>query len=173
MDYVVTNVVFQAQLMSRHSLDLGQLTKRLTNVIYKPKTFSGLIWKQRTIGGCCLLFSNGKMIVSGFGSLESCKKGLRQYARLIQKKIGEGVLTSVRVVTMTLLADLKQKLCLESLALSLEGQYEPELFNALTLKKNKIHFSVFQSGKIVIAGVKSLKIINDVILPYLVDIQTN
>ena len=118
MDYVVTNTVVKAQLVSRRGLQLGQLTKRLTNAIYNPKTFAGIIWKQRAIGGCCLLFSNGKMIVNGFKSVALCKKGVRRYARLIQVKIGEGVLKSVAVVTMTLLADLKQTLCLESLAVS-------------------------------------------------------
>ena len=170
MDYVVTNTVVKAHLVSRQGLKLGQLTKRLTNAIYNPKTFAGIIWKQRAIGGCCLLFSNGKMIVNGFKSVALCKKGARRYARSIQVKIGEGVLKSVAVVTMTLLADLKQTLCLESLAVSLGGQYEPELFNALILKKGKIHFSIFRSGKIVIVGVKSVKVVEAIIYPALLDI---
>ena len=110
------------------------------------------------------------MIINGFKSVALGQRAVRRYARAVQKKIGEGVLAPITVVTMTLIADLKQKLCLESLATLLGGQYEPELFNALLLKKGKLHFSVFQSGKIVIAGVKSEKIIDTVIWPALMDI---
>ena len=171
MDCFMTNVVLKTQLLtSNPPIALTRLTRSLIDMIYNPSNFSVVVWKHRTIGGCCLLFSDGKMIVNGFESVTLGKRAARLYARLVQRKIGDGVLTPIVVVTMTLMADLKQKLCLESLAELLEGQYEPELFNAMLLKKGKIHFSIFQSGKIVIAGVKSEKIIDAIVWPALMDI---
>ena len=116
-----------------------------------------------------MLFSNGKMIVNGFDSISGCRQGARRYARLLQKKIKGGQLQRLNVVTMTMVTDIEKKLCLEGMAFALDGQYESELFNAMTLRKGNIHFAVFQSGKIVVTGLKTLKDIHRVVMPTILE----
>jgi TATA-box binding protein (TBP) (component of TFIID and TFIIIB) len=59
----ITNVVVQGELGC--TFDLRELTQRLVNVRFDPRSFSGLIWQHCKIGGNCLLFSNGKKTVTG------------------------------------------------------------------------------------------------------------
>lgn len=80
----ITNVVYSAHL--RCPIDLRDLCQRLSNVRYDPKTFPGLIWQHRIIGGNCLVFPNG--IINCNGSASSADEGrlrLRRYARQLQK----------------------------------------------------------------------------------------
>ena len=156
MNCVLVNVVVQTQLLSEKEIDLRVLARDLPNVVYNPGRFSGMVWKHKGIGGCCLLFTNGKMIINGFDSISECRLGTRHYALLLQKKTRGGHLRRIKIVTMTVVADIERKLCLEEMAVALKGHYESELFNALTLRKGKIHFTFFQSGKIVVTGLKNL-----------------
>ena len=171
MEWQLVNVVMKTRLLTEKPIDLSVLVRDLTNVVYNPGRFSGMVWKHKVIGGCCLLFANGKMIVNGFRSVSKCRQGARRYARLLQNKLRGGYLHRVKIVTMTLLTNIKQRLCLEKMAVELNGQYESELFNALTLRKGKIHFAVFRSGKIVVTGLKNLHDIDRVVQPALLEIM--
>jgi len=171
MNCVLVNVVMQTQLLSDKTIDLRVLARDLPNVIYNPGRFSGMVWKHKNIGGCCLLFTNGKMIINGFDSISKCRLGTRRYARALQKKTRGGHLRRIKTVTMTVVADIEQKLCLEEMAVALKGHYESELFNALTLRKGKIHFAVFQSGKIVVTGLKNLNDIDRIVHPALLEMM--
>lgn len=171
MDYRITNIVMKTQLFSNNLIDLKALAKDLCSVVYCPARFSGLVWKNRTIGGCCLVFNSGMLIINGFAVLEKARKAARQYARLLQRKLKTGVLRPMHIVTMTLLADVKQALNLPLLRNVLSAEYETELFNALTFRRAKIHFSVFQTGKIVVTGVKSMKLIDTEVIPALLEIM--
>ena len=55
----ITNVVYSAHLGC--PVDLSRMCGRLWNTRYDPKTFPGLIWQHRAIGGNCLVFANGNI----------------------------------------------------------------------------------------------------------------
>ena len=80
------NLVMQTQLLSEKEIDLRVLARDLTNVIYNPGCLSGMVWNHQGIGGCCLLFTHGKMIINGFDSISKCRLGARRYARTLQNK---------------------------------------------------------------------------------------
>ena len=121
MEGRLVNVVIKTQLLSKKNINLRILARDFVNVIYNPGRFSGMVWKHKVIGGCCLLFSNGKMIVNGFDSISGGRQGARRYARLVQKKIKGGQLQHLNVVTVTMVPDIEKKLCLEGMAFALDA----------------------------------------------------
>jgi len=153
-------------------VNLNKIIHTIRDAKYQPSRFSAISWNHKRIAASCLLFSNGKLILHGAKSFEQGRKCARQYARLIQRQ-GYSVETPrLRVVTITMLADLGVKIALIKLVECFDNvSYEPELFNAAIVKKNGVTFSVFRSGRVVICGVKSLCLISKVVKPILTDIQ--
>ena len=165
----ITNVVVQAQL--NVNLDLYKLVHSLNNVKYNPKRFSAMIWHHKRIGGSCLLFKNGQMICNGAKSWEEARNKVRKYSRVLQKLGYPVSLSYVKLITASAVANLEKVLDLPSF-LTLPGcAYEPELFNAAVFYRNSVHFSCFSTGKIVITGITSLKLIDRVVYPTLMEIE--
>jgi TATA-box binding protein (TBP) (component of TFIID and TFIIIB) len=93
----------------------------------------------------------------GNDSFIKARKDIRKYARLIAKMNYNVSLKSIKLVTQSAVATLSGKLNLFDAYKVLKGHFEPEVFHALMLKQEGMHFTCFPSGKIVITGVKVLK----------------
>ena len=148
----ITNVVVQGDLGC--TFDLKELTNQLTNVRYDPKSFSGVIWQHKKIGGNCLIFSNGKINTNGkCSTFREGTQRLRRYARLLQR-MGYAIrLNRVRLITASACHRLSGKINPASFS---EG-YEPELFPALMFKRDGLHFTCHLSGTLIITGIKGKK----------------
>ena len=80
----ITNVVYSAHVGC--PMDLTTLCGLLWNTRYDPKTFPGLIWQHRLIGGNCLVFAKGVGNCKGkAASFQEGHQRLRRYARKLQK----------------------------------------------------------------------------------------
>ncbi len=166
----ITNVVYGGDLNRR--FDLTELAGRLSNVRYDPKSFPGLIWQHRRIGGNCLLFSNGKINCNGKArSFERGKRRLREYARLIQKMGYDVRLTGVKLITASASHELSGPLRLHELARERGATYEPEIFPALVVKRDGVTFSCFHTGKLSVTGIKSRRDIAHVAYPAFVEFE--
>ena len=159
---MITNVVVQTDL--RTSIDLTRLARTATNIVYDPRVFSAAIWKHRKIGGCCLVFNTGKLSCNGNRSIEQARKRIRQYARLIQKN---GVIKKIDVITMTAVHQVSSGLDLNKMRSMLGATYEPDVHNAAMLKRGRVHYSCFHTGKVVIMGIRNI----DVIYPTLLELE--
>ncbi len=171
MEYKWTNVVFEARMSCR--IDLISFSRAKTNLQYNPSKFPGVRYRHRKIGGSCLVFSTGRFVCSGHACEKEGRKAVRRFARVLQKFAG-GQLAEIKVTTRTGLGILNvgdKTLHLPYVAHIMDGQYEPELFNACMFKKGKIHFSCFSSGKIVVAGVKTLQQLYNVVYPTMLEIK--
>ena len=168
-DLYITNMVVQACL--NVDLTLNNVIRRINDAQYKPFRFSGIIWNHKKIQASCLLFNNGKLVCHGTRNMDQARLCIRQYARLIEK-LGYPVrLTNIRLVTASAVGNIKKKLDLVSVArFFTHAQYEPELFNACMLKVDRLNFSIFSSGKIVVTGIKEIKLISQVVLPTMLEI---
>lgn len=166
----ITNVVYSAHL--RCPIDLRDLCQRLSNVRYDPKTFPGLIWQHKVIGGNCLVFSNG--VINCNGGASSAKDGcrrLRRYARQLQKMGLPVQLREVKMVTMSASHSLSTDLDIRTLAKERSIVYEPELFPALNFKTDGVNFCCFHTGKVVITGIKGPHQIDEIVLPTLIELE--
>ena len=151
----ITNVVVQTDLHTR--VDLVQLANNMWGIRYDPALFTGAIWKHKKIGGCCLVFHNGKLICNGNKSIQQAKKRTRQYARLIQKLGHEVNLKRIQLITITTVHQLSSTLDFKKLCSILGGTYDPDIHNAAMLKRGRVHYNCFQSGKVVMTGVRSVQ----------------
>ena len=167
----ITNVVCSANLCC--PIDLKALCQRLSNSRYDPRTFPGLIWQHRTIGGNCFVFSNGIINCNGrASSLGEGRHRLRQYARHLQN-IGVPVkLKEVKILTVSASHTLSSGLNLKMLAQDRAVVYEPELFPALNFKMDGVNFCCFHTGKVVmITGVKCSDQLDVVVYPTIVELE--
>ena len=73
--------------------------------------------------------------------------------------------------TMSAVYTLQNRLHLPDLARYLNASYDPELMNAALLKRNKVHFTCFASGKIIITGLKSVEDVDCIVYPTILEIS--
>lgn len=167
---IITNVVCSANLGC--SINLRHLCYRIANARFDPRTFPGLIWQHKTIGGNCLVFSNG--VINCNGKASSVREGqqrLRQYARRIQRLGFTVLLNKTKCLTISASHTLSDALDLQLLAKERKVLYEPELFPSLNFKREGVHFCCFHSGKVIITGIKDLSQIDDVVYPVLIELE--
>ena len=153
-------------------IDLKALCQRLWNWRYEHRTFPGLIWQRRTIGGNYLVFSNG--IINCNGSASSLGEGrqrLRQYARHLHNLGIPVKLKEVKILTVSTSHTFSSGLDLQWLAQDRAVVYEPELFPALNFKVDGVNFYCFHTGKVVITGIKCSDQLDDVVYPTVVELE--
>ena len=150
----ITNVVVSSDLNCQ--FNLSSIAKCINNCVYDPGKYSGLVWHHRKIKSKCFVFHTGKILCMGNNSVVRAKKDLRKYAKLLQKH-DDVKLNCIHVVTKSVVVRLKGKINLREAAYFLNGFYEPEIFNAVMFKEGSAHFTCFQTGKIIITGVKQLE----------------
>lgn len=165
----ITNVVVQAKL--NVNIDLKQFIHCIRDAKYNPAKFSAIVWHHRKIGGSCLLFNNGHIICHGSKSMDMARQRVRKYARVIQKFGYVVNLKYIKLVTASAVVSIGQRLDLPGIAAMTVGLWEPELFNGLNFYKGKMHFSCFSTGKVVITGITSFKLIETVIYPAILELQ--
>lgn len=166
---MINNVVVCADLQC--NIDLKDLTLRNCNMVYNPRLFSGVQWKHKKVGGHCMLFPNGKMIVNGkVSTLQEAKRRLRRYARLLQKAGWCVKLTHIKVTTISASFKLEGSLNLTQIVNYYSGSYEPERFPAVMFVKGSVHFTCFHSGSVLMTGIKTEKQMYNVCIPVLIEL---
>lgn len=160
----ITHEIYKTDL--KCDLDLNVIAKESLDAVYKQSPFKLLQWRHREIGGCAFVYHSGKIICHGN------EKQIRKYYRLI-KRLGFPVkFDGAQVVTKSAVHTLSNPVNYISLCASLPNvSYEPELFNAPILKRGKISFTVYHTGKVIITGVKTDDDIEDIVMPTLLEID--
>lgn len=72
----ITNIVCSYDIGSYINLNKVVITLNLENIEYEPEQFPGLVYRIRDPKIVALLFSSGKIILTGGKNLEDIKKGL-------------------------------------------------------------------------------------------------
>eukprot|EP01012_Entosiphon_sulcatum_P056077 TRINITY_DN7909_c0_g1_i1.p1 TRINITY_DN7909_c0_g1~~TRINITY_DN7909_c0_g1_i1.p1 ORF type:complete len:293 (+),score=66.58 TRINITY_DN7909_c0_g1_i1:38-880(+) len=155
---VIENCVCQCHLGT--NLDLREIAIRARNMEYNPQSFSACVMRMREPRATALIFSTGKMILTGCKSEEEAKLAAKKCARLIQK-LGFNVrFLQYRVQNVVALIDVRFPIRLEQLhrRYLTESTYEPEVFPSLTyrLTEPKLTAMIFCSGKVVFTGARSV-----------------
>eukprot|EP00912_Choanoflagellata_sp_UC4_P000032 UC4_evm2s22 len=146
---VLQNVVSTVNLKSK--LDLKNIALHARNAEYNPKRFAAVIMRIREPRTTALVFSSGKMVVTGAKGEDQSLRAARKFARIIQK-LGNNVrFSGFKIQNMVASFDVKFAIRLEGLG------YEPELFPGLIYRmaQPKVVLLIFVSGKVVMTGAKS------------------
>ena len=73
----VQNIVASADLKTRLNINAVALGLGLENVEYEPEQFPGLVYRIKQPKVVVLIFSSGKLVITGGKSPEDCEEGVR------------------------------------------------------------------------------------------------
>ncbi|XP_054262948.1 uncharacterized protein LOC128986549 [Macrosteles quadrilineatus] len=140
-------------------LDLQKINFRTRNSEYNPQRFCGVVMRLRDPRATALIFSSGKIVVTGTKHEDLAHLATRKFARIIQKLGFKVRFLNFKIHNMVTMCDLRFPIRLENLN-QMHGQfssYEPELFPALIYRmvKPRVVLLIFVNGKLVITGAKN------------------
>jgi len=126
---------------------------------YNPDTFPGLIYRIQAPKSTILVFSTGKLVLTGLKKEKDVGPITQKVLKVISK-YGAKIKSEPEIKIQNIVAsgDLNLKLNLDLMSISLErALYEPEVFPGLIyrMQNPKVVFLIFASGKIVCVGAKS------------------
>jgi transcription initiation factor TFIID TATA-box-binding protein len=139
-------------------IDLTSIAARFPDVEYNPERFPGLIIRIQTPKATILLFSTGKMVVTGMrdeSEAEAVVAGALRRIKECEIQVGRPEITVQNVVAS---GDIKCSVDLNLAAVAVDhSMYEPEIFPGLIYRMQdpKAVFLVFSTGKVVCTGAKS------------------
>jgi len=166
ISYKVVNIVATVINEIDVALDLNQIVQSSSNVEYHPDRFPGLIMRLENPHATLLIFSSGKMVITGLKKTTDANPAAQQAIEKIQNigfKIKNPKITIQNIVATS---SLNMNIDLNMLTIIMDNvMYEPEVFPAAIYKMQdpKVVFLIFSSGKIVCLGAKVKETIDEAI----------
>jgi transcription initiation factor TFIID TATA-box-binding protein len=160
---IIQNVVASINLFT--TIDLVTSYQTLIDdddlfVSYNPETFPGLILKIKKPKISSLVFSSGKLVLTGAKSTQMVHEGVQQMIKIL-RTVGTKITEEPEIIVQNIVASghfNHRTINLELAALWLEhSMYEPEQFPGLIyrLAEPKTVLLLFQSGNLVCTGAKT------------------
>jgi transcription initiation factor TFIID TATA-box-binding protein len=158
----IQNVVASVDLYFKINLEkTATILMYSSEVSYIPEQFPGLVVKIKQPKISALVFSSGKMVITGAKSANEISKAVQ----ILRKKLKESSTSKgpknkppkITVQNIVASGNIGKKIDLELAAVMLENSmYEPEQFPGLIyrLKKPKTVLLLFQTGNVVCTGAK-------------------
>jgi transcription initiation factor TFIID TATA-box-binding protein len=140
-------------------VDLKKIALKCRNTEFNPRRFGAVIMRLREPRATALIFSSGKICVTGVKSTHNVHLACKKFHYIIER-VGFQPTPNLdyKVQNIVGTADCGFPIRLEGLvyAHSAFASYEPELFPGLIyrLLNPRVVFLIFVSGKIVITGAK-------------------
>ena len=130
--YKIENVVATVVVSLTNRMDLNVIAQKYDDVEYNPERFPGLIMRMDKPKATILVFSTGKMVITGLRQAEDAPKVVDTVMKRIQKcKIP---IANPEIIIQNIVAsgDLKCAIDLNMAAVVMEySMYEPEVFPGL------------------------------------------
>ncbi|MHA1490429.1 MAG: TATA-box-binding protein [Promethearchaeota archaeon] len=163
LTYTIQNIVVKSSL--NLDVDLKKLSKNLDNGKYNSDHFPGLFLRLNNPKCVTIIFSNGKMILTGIRSFDHINllinkiiSELNEKGKINRKINFNSVIPEV--VNIVITADFFKKINLDLAIIKLENSvYEPEIFPGLVYHScnPKRVFLIFSTGKVVLTGIRERK----------------
>jgi TATA-box binding protein (TBP) (component of TFIID and TFIIIB) len=162
----ICNIVTTADL--KQKIDIEKLNEFPWG-IYDQVSYNGICGyiKNADMKGKVVIFNSGKMISVGSNNIEDSTNKLNQAKfNLVQENLIKNITLRPIVRNIVAVISLNKTINLKKLKKKIPNSvYEPEVFAGLRYKiKEGLSTLIFSSGKIVIAGGKSVQDILDVYL---------
>ena len=163
LELEIVNVVATADL--RQQVDLVDISQ-LPYTIFDQEIYGGRVAYLKTpaMHGKVTIFPSGKLISVGSKSPEQAQQDLDATVNaLASSGLIEAVEAIANLRNIVAVQNLEKLLDLEGLALLTYGIYEPEQFPGMILRRDepKVTYLIFASGKVVIAGSRSIEDLRD------------
>jgi transcription initiation factor TFIID TATA-box-binding protein len=145
------------------SIDLVAFSDKVEGCELNKKRFPGAVYRIKDPKIASLIFSSGKIVLTGIRTPQALTDGLAIIIKSLKKA---GVVTlrepKVAITNMVCSYDLGKYINLNKVVITLNVEnieYEPEQFPGLVyrIKDPKIVVLIFSSGKIILTGGKNLE----------------
>ena len=166
VDYKIENVVATVVVEITEKIDLNIIARKHTDVEYNPERFPGLVMRILKPKATILIFSTGKMVVTGLRKASEAGRVVEKVLKNIRKagiKVSNPEITIQNIVAS---GDLHTKIDLNMAAIVMEyAMYEPEVFPGLIyrMQEPKTVFLIFSTGRIVCTGAKKKEIVKEAV----------
>jgi transcription initiation factor TFIID TATA-box-binding protein len=144
-------------------IDLAEVAKKVDHCELNTKRFPGAVFRIEDPKSASLIFSSGKVVLTGIRNKEALDTGLAIIVRSL-KEAGVETYEKPRVVVTNIVCsyDIGKYINLNRvvITLNLENiEYEPEQFPGLVYRIHdpKIVALLFSSGKIILTGGKTIE----------------
>lgn len=167
LDYKIENVVATVTVEITEKIDLNQIARCHTDVEYNPERFPGLVMRMEKPRATILIFSTGKMVVTGLRQAVEAERVVDKVVKNIKKA---GIILSnpeITIQNIVASGDLHTNIDLNMAAIVMEyAIFEPEVFPGLIYRMQdpKTVFLIFSTGRIVCTGAKHKGIVRDAVL---------
>jgi transcription initiation factor TFIID TATA-box-binding protein len=145
------------------SIDLVTLSEKVKNCELNKKRFPGAVYRIENPKIAALIFSTGKIVLTGIRDDKALKDGLAIVMKSV-KGAGIDILKEPRVAITNMVCsyNLGKYINLNKIVVTLNVEnieYEPEQFPGLVyrIKDPKIVVLIFSSGKIILTGGKNIE----------------
>jgi transcription initiation factor TFIID TATA-box-binding protein len=166
LDYKIENVVATVVVEITEKIDLNVIARKHADVEYNPERFPGLVMRILKPKATILIFSTGKMVVTGMRKASEADKVVEKVLKNIRKagiKVSNPEITIQNIVAS---GDLHTNIDLNMAAIVMEyAMYEPEVFPGLIYRMQdpKTVFLIFSTGRIVCTGAKRKDIVKEAV----------
>ncbi|MHA1320604.1 MAG: TATA-box-binding protein, partial [Promethearchaeota archaeon] len=132
LDYKIENVVATVVVEITEKIDLNIIARKHADVEYNPERFPGLVMRILKPKATILIFSTGKMVVTGLRKANEAGQVVEKVLKNIRKagiKVSNPEITIQNIVAS---GDLHTNIDLNMAAIVMEyAMYEPEVFPGL------------------------------------------
>ncbi len=167
LDYKIENVVATVEVEITEKIDLNQITRKQVDAEYNPERFPGLVMRITEPKATFLIFSTGKMVVTGLRRADEASPGVEKVMKKI-KKAGINVANpKITIQNIVASGDLHTNIDLNMAAIIMEyAMYEPEVFPGLIyrMQEPRTVFLIFSTGRIVCTGAKNKEEVREAVL---------
>ena len=166
LDYKIENVVATVVVEITEKIDLNVIARKHADVEYNPERFPGLVMRILKPKATILIFSTGKMVVTGMRKASEANRVVEKVLKNIRKagiKVSNPEITIQNIVAS---GDLHTNIDLNMAAIVMEyAMYEPEVFPGLIyrMQEPKTVFLIFSTGRIVCTGAKRKEIVKEAV----------
>jgi transcription initiation factor TFIID TATA-box-binding protein len=166
LDYKIENVVATVVVEITEKIDLNVIARKHADVEYNPERFPGLVMRIEKPKATILIFSTGKMVVTGLRKASEAPRVVEKVVKNIKKagiKVSNPEITIQNIVAS---GDLHTNIDLNMAAIVMEyAMYEPEVFPGLIyrMQEPKTVFLIFSTGRIVCTGAKRKEIVKEAV----------
>nr|MDO8087628.1 TATA-box-binding protein [Candidatus Sigynarchaeum springense] len=166
VENVVATVVIDLGTSGK-KIDLNQIARKYSDCEYNPERFPGLVMRAVEPKATILIFSTGKMVVTGLRAADEAGAVVANVIKKMeQAKVNieaEPVITIQNIVAS---GDLHMAIDLNEASILMENvMYEPEVFPGLIyrMQEPKTVFLIFSTGRIVCTGAKTKEIVGQAV----------
>ena len=167
LDYKIENVVGTVTVEIDEKIDLNQIARKQPDVEYNPERFPGLVMRIEKPRATILIFSTGKMVVTGLRKASEADKVVQKVIKNIRKAGIEVRNPKITIQNIVASGDLHTNVDLNMAAIVMEyAMYEPEVFPGLIyrMQEPKTVFLIFSTGRIVCTGAKEKETVREAVL---------